>query len=219
MKGALSWLGVVVLLAAATTGAWWALSRPAAPLPRSALALSISAGRQVEPVPFESQAVGVGLVEAVEARRDVRAPEGQERHLHPRDPDEWQGMLVDTDAKPPCESITGCGLGRACKDGVCVACERDTDCGPTETCVLDHCVLKDLATCRSRSDCARGSMCLLSGYTAKPRGNEEMRSFCVDPASGAARMEQSDERPPVDTRTSLPGDDLLKRAREALNAK
>jgi hypothetical protein len=62
-------------------------------------------------------------------------------------------------------------------------------------------------------------MCILSGYTAKLRGNEEMRSFCVDPASGAERAEQSDEPPRVDTQTSLPDDDLLRRAREAAKAK
>ena len=212
MKRTLPWLAAVVFLVAAI-GAWWVLNRPAAPLSRSAIALS--AVQQREPMPFESQAVPP----VAEAQMVVPGAAPPERHVHPRDPEEWQGMLVDANAKPPCESITGCGLGRACKNGLCVACERDSDCGPTETCVLDHCVLKDLAACRSRADCARESLCILSGYTAKPRGNENMRSFCIDPQSGAERLEHSDEPPRVDTRTSLPDDDLLRRAREAVKAK
>jgi hypothetical protein len=137
-----------------------------------------------------------------------------ERHFHPRDPQEWQGMLINTDATPPCEASATCGLARACKGGRCVACGTDGDCAAGEVCVLDHCVVHALAGCRGRTDCAAGSLCILSGYSSEARGNEGMRSLCLDPASGASTIPEPEPAPP-DPRTRLPYDDLVRRATEA----
>jgi hypothetical protein len=82
--------------------------------------------------------------------------------------------------------------------------------------VLDHCILRELASCRQKADCAADAWCILSGYTAKRRGNEDMRSLCVSDSSGGSPLDQRDEPHRVDTRTSLPNDDLLRRAREAI---
>jgi hypothetical protein len=35
--------------------------------------------------------------------------------------------------------------------------------------------------CRSAADCEGDALCVLSGYTAAPRGNEEMHAFCDGP--------------------------------------
>jgi hypothetical protein len=123
-------------------------------------------------------------------------------------------MLVNVDAFPPCESSAGCGLGRACRQGKCEACVQDNDCAQGEACVLDHCVVRALAACRGRADCAAGQLCVLSGYSNQARGNEDMRAYCLDPASGTGSVPGPAEAAP-DPRTRLPDDDLLDRAREA----
>ncbi len=135
---------------------------------------------------------------------------------HPRPPGEWDGMLVNMNLSPPCESKGGCGLARACKEGRCVACEADPDCEVGEVCVLDHCIRGDNVACRRKADCGGRSFCVLDGYSVGLRANESMHSRCVDPLSGAASM----AAPPIgpakeDDRTSLPDDDLIRRAREA----
>ena len=123
-------------------------------------------------------------------------------------------MLISTDAVPPCEESATCGLARACKAGKCVACSADGDCAGGEVCVLDHCIARDLAGCRSRTDCASGDLCALSGYSSLARGNEGMRSLCLDPKSGSSAMPEPEPAPP-DPRTRLPDDDLLEHAAEA----
>ncbi len=50
-----------------------------------------------------------------------------------------------------------------------------------------------------------------------PRGNEGMRSLCLDPASGASSIPPLEPAAP-DLRTTLPDDDLRKRAAEAASA-
>lgn len=112
--------------------------------------------------------------------------------LHPRDPDEWQGMLVNTAVQQYCEATDFCGLALSCSpEQRCGPCTEDSQCASGEACVLDHCVIAENVTCRTRSDCAHlgdDALCLLSGLTGgDPRGNADMRSFCQVPAGG---MEQ-----------------------------
>jgi hypothetical protein len=134
----------------------------------------------------------------------------------PRRPSEWQGMLVNLNLAPPCDSTSHCGLARICKGGKCLPCEQDGDCMADEECVLDHCIRRALATCRGRADCGPRAVCLLSGYSSGHRGNEDMRSLCVDPMSGAKSAPSSPQAiPQVDERKSLPNDDLIDQARRA----
>lgn len=211
MKSGYVWLGLSTIVLVA--GLWWASKRRPEPLPRAAVALSSRQER--EPQRFERRSASEHEVLAPVPPQPVQV----RRRWHPRDPNEWQGMLVDDDAVPPCDRPDSCGLGRACKQGRCVACGYDSDCATNEACVLDHCVVKELVSCRRRVDCDRNSLCILSGYTAKPRGNEQMRSLCVNEASGAGAIERSEKPPVVDTRPSLPDDALLGRAQEALKEK
>ena len=127
---------------------------------------------------------------------------------------EWQGMRIDLSATPYCEQSALCGLARACVNNVCTACGGDFDCASGEACVMDHCLLQSLVECRLTKDCTAGSTCIMSGYSEGPRGNADMRSLCVDPRGGASTKPIVPE-PPKDTRTSLPNDDLLSKAREA----
>jgi hypothetical protein len=129
-------------------------------------------------------------------------------------------MRVNLNITPFCTTSARCGLGRACIDSKCVACGRDEDCAAGEVCVLDHCLQKELAACRRAADCDANSKCVLSGYSNQPRGNEGTRAYCVSSLSGADHGPAAPDTPPKpDTRTSLPGDDLLKAAREAAHAK
>lgn len=134
----------------------------------------------------------------------------------PRPAGEWEGMLVNLNVTPPCESPSGCGMARSCKSGKCQPCAYDVECAPGETCVLDHCVKSENVSCRRRSECPDQSTCLLSGYSNGVRGNENMKAHCVASASGEQR---SPSRPPVkavkDSRPHLPDDDLLSRAKAA----
>src|SRR5215468_1423968 len=92
--------------------------------------------------------------------------------FHPRDPDEWQGMLVDVRRKMSCQAPSECGLARGCVRGQCLPCSHDADCDRGEICVLDHCVQRTKADCRKRADCnGPEQMCILSGYSPDPRGN------------------------------------------------
>lgn len=161
----------------------------------------------------------VAPMERASLRRSARVPAavptvGRERPGQARAADEWQGMRIDVAAAPPCESSAGCGLGRACKRGRCTACTADRDCAAGEACALDHCVVQALAACRGRADCPSGQLCLLSGYSSLARGNEGMRAYCLDPASGAGAMPPAPAVDP-DPRTRLPDDELLDRARSA----
>jgi hypothetical protein len=96
---------------------------------------------------------------------------------HSRPPNEWQGMLVERTNQSECRRGHACGLALACVDGRCGPCRRDSDCEQGEACVLDHCLLARMVTCRSQSDCG-ADLCILSGLSADPRGNLDMRSLC-----------------------------------------
>ena len=98
--------------------------------------------------------------------------------LHPRNPDEWQGMLVHVDFMALCGAIDSCGLAMACISGTCGPCTADDQCGSNEVCVLDHCVMRDSACCRSYQDCDEGQLCILTGYSSDPRGNSDMLAVC-----------------------------------------
>ena len=116
-----------------------------------------------------------------------------------REHGDWDGMLVDNGARPPCNESTDCGLARACVDGQCQGCDSDRQCAGVEVCSLDHCVLAANSRCRSRRDCAgEGELCVLSGYTGgDPRGNSDMRAYCLSPDSD--RGHQTQRQPPAPT--------------------
>jgi hypothetical protein len=97
----------------------------------------------------------------------------------PRAPDEWQGMYVDLDMAPSCNESVDCGLALACVKGHCTACRRDDDCARGEGCSIDHCLPLNALECRRRGDCDEHHLCMLSGISPDPRGNETMRSTCV----------------------------------------
>lgn len=157
-----------------------------------------------------------------DAQAVVRAPSTDlDRALGPpkwqvRPAGEWDGMLVNLNVTPPCESPSGCGMARACKGGKCQPCVYDVECAPGETCVLDHCVKTENVSCRRRTECPEGSICLLSGYSNGVRGNENMKAYCVASASGEQRSPSRPAPKAVkDTRPHLPDDDLLNRAKAA----
>ena len=112
---------------------------------------------------------------------------------HPRDKDEWQGMLVNTAVEQYCEASNYCGLALACNEqNVCGACSRDSDCASGEACVLDHCVVQEKVACRTRHDCTHlgeDALCLLSGLTGgDTRGNADMTSYCQLPVGGQEQV-------------------------------
>ncbi len=45
--------------------------------------------------------------------------------------------------------------------------------------MLDHCVLATDVACRLASDCRSAETCYLTGLSAGPRGNEELRAICL----------------------------------------
>lgn len=114
------------------------------------------------------------------------AEEPEPEEYFPRDPNEWQGMRIDTSIRIACETSATCGLARACVDDICTACTEDSQCSPGELCALDHCIPADLVECRSYTDCPNGQLCILSGYTGgTARGNEDTRAYCLG-ASGSS---------------------------------
>jgi hypothetical protein len=96
--------------------------------------------------------------------------------------DEWQGMPVDGETAL-CDAVDACGLALACIGGRCGACTGDDSCAAGETCVLDHCVRVELASCRSRAECGGDELCILDGASPDPRGNAAMTARCL-PATG-----------------------------------
>lgn len=111
-----------------------------------------------------------------------------------RPPSEWQGMPQNPDLTWPCEEADQCGLARACIDGSCRACTSDGDCASAEGCVLDHCVDIESIACRLAEDCDPDELCVLSGYSATPRGNDGMNSFCR-PSTGGSESGVEDPAP------------------------
>jgi len=115
---------------------------------------------------------------------------GPPPRVHPRPGDEWQGMLVDVTFRQVCPDSSVCGLALACKaDGLCGPCGSDAECVEGERCVLDHCLLADNVTCRSRTDCGEDELCILSGYTPLGRANGDMRSYCNAASGGQEQVE------------------------------
>ena len=104
--------------------------------------------------------------------------------FHPRPEGEWQGMLIDMTLRPMCETTVQCGRALSCREGHCLPCLNDRDCDVGEVCVLDHCVREDLALCRTRADCHQESLCVLTGYSEGPRGNTDMKAFCMEASGG-----------------------------------
>lgn len=125
---------------------------------------------------------------------EAKPVDGEER-LHPRDPGEWQGMLVDVSRSQECSSSGGCGLALACKGGMCGPCGADRECSSGEICVLDHCILGAAAGCRSRQDCPNEGLCLLSGITADPRGNGRMISRCIATRGAVSPLSSTEASP------------------------
>jgi len=106
---------------------------------------------------------------------------------HPRAEREWQGMRVDMSMRALCEGAKSCGLAAACLEHQCGPCDSDDQCGDGEVCVLDHCLIAENVQCRSRRDCPGSeALCVLSGYSSDPRGNGEMRAYCLEPKGGVA---------------------------------
>jgi hypothetical protein len=105
--------------------------------------------------------------------------------VFPRDPEEWQAMLVDLTFRQICSDSSVCGLALACKDdGFCGACTSDGDCVVGEVCVLDHCLLPANTTCRSRRNCGADELCTLTEYSQGRRGNAALRSLCLGRSGG-----------------------------------
>ncbi len=119
------------------------------------------------------------------------APDLSRVTLSARDANEWQGMRVDLSRQAFCQSSSGCGLAMACKDGVCGPCAEDDDCAIGEGCVLEHCLRRSSISCRNRRGCGADELCLLSGYSADPRGNRDIKSYCNAPFGGTAQKEES----------------------------
>ena len=124
----------------------------------------------------------------VDRARDAGAGASQRRRaladgpvLHPRDPMEWQGRRVDVSRRAVCRDATTCGLALACLEGLCGPCTTDADCASGESCVLDHCLLPRLVSCRSRIDCHGGYCVLQDEGEANARGNQGLRAVCLTP--------------------------------------
>jgi hypothetical protein len=132
-----------------------------------------------------------------------------------RSESEWQGMRIDLSVAPTCASTEHCSRAQVCKSVPCagdepghagkcqhcVPCESDGECLRGEVCVLDHCIKRELAACRSAKDCA-GVPCVLSFYSTGIRNNDDMRAYCPDVNSGTYPPEEqpkqlTDNRPPA----------------------
>ena len=143
------------------------------------------------PQSSETEAVAT----AVEAPRPGRLPPPK---FHPRDPKEWQGMLVDLTMQPPCMESAQCGHAMACQteQNRCGPCTTDRDCAVDEACALDHCVKSHQVECRSKDDCGLDELCVLSGLTgADPRGNRDMRAYCLSKEAGDSETQPDEEHP------------------------
>jgi hypothetical protein len=153
-----------------------------ASIPRPAEVAPVATPTRLEPTTENAAAM-----QPVPIQRPVEIPAESVRQFHPRDPGEWQGMLVNTVLQPVCETSAGCGMAAACVREKCGPCQYADDCAVGEICVLDHCVKRDNAACTGRSDCSRDELCILSGYSSDPRGNSDMRASCVSPHGGSPR--------------------------------
>jgi hypothetical protein len=98
----------------------------------------------------------------------------------------------------PCSDEAVCQAALACIDGYCDGCSTSDECQAGEVCVVEHCVLAQLAKCTSFRDCRDGEVCVLSGYTDDLRGNGTMEAVC----SGSFKMPEP-ERPEYPTEAYL----------------
>jgi hypothetical protein len=138
--------------------------------------------------------------------------------FHPRDPEEWQGMPVDLNMSPECDTSSRCGLALACISGHCGPCASDADCAIGEECVLDHCLLRKNVSCRHRRDCDGGDTCMLTGLSPGARGNSDMRVVCRGGSNFMADMPRPDGAPPAphwgpQVHPEISAEDLLRRLR------
>jgi hypothetical protein len=65
-------------------------------------------------------------------------------------------------------------------------------------------VRRELARCRRRSDCSGDALCILSGYSADPRGNGEMRAECLRPVGGVEERIEEPAPHPLEPATPMP---------------
>jgi hypothetical protein len=167
-------------------------ARSSQPAPRPRV---VPAAAPTLPVVHRAEVVATHAVDSGIARTE-NEPEPPLRDLpsrgiseapvyHPRPPDEWQGMLVNTAMQAICDRSERCGLAMACLSGRCGPCQRDHECASGEACVLDHCLALGNVGCRSARSC-RGpeELCVLTGYSNDPRGNASMRSLCQSSRGG-----------------------------------
>ena len=142
--------------------------------------------RHEGPAPCDAELLSMSEPAVTDPASDIECalPTGTQREYYPRPENEWQGMRVRVERQSICDGDASCSLALACKGGLCGPCLADADCAEGEVCVLDHCVLKANARCRSYTDCDEGSLCLLSGYSVGYRGNEDMRAYCLSPNGG-----------------------------------
>lgn len=147
---------------------------------------------------------GSGTFDGAGPERALRAGmgEGPPPAYSARDANEWQGMRIDMSNPQICRETRHCGLALACTAGACGPCRADAGCMAGEACVLEHCVRNENADCRRRADCEGDALCVLTGYSTGPRGNEDMRSMCLAPTGGVDEDEAN--RPPVDVVPSAP---------------
>jgi hypothetical protein len=203
----------VVVTAVSAGAIWLGLAARETSIPRSALAMSTPTRHPIpafRPAASASGSPAGAPSPAMSAAQLATAPP----RFQTRAPGEWDGMQINLNVTPPCDTSAICGLARACVGGVCSGCKRDDDCVRGENCVLDHCVKNELIECRGTKDCTAG-VCILSGYSSTPRGNDGMKAYCVDNAGGSQPPPAPVGPPIKDTRPSLPDDDLMKAAREA----
>lgn len=111
----------------------------------------------------------------------------------PREPAEWQGMLVNTTFQARCDTSSRCGLAMACHTDQCGPCSNDSECANGEACSMQHCVVASLAACRTRADCPAAELCMLTGYASDARGNLDMRAYCSGSPPAEARRQEEEE--------------------------
>jgi hypothetical protein len=151
------------------------------------------------PPPPADRLVEVRAAKPVQASPPIPAPPVAAASLTPASPpvrgrpaSEWQGMQVDASMQATCGTADGCGLAMACHGERCGPCAADSECASGEICVLEHCLRRELANCRSSGDCGGEERCLLSGYSSDPRGNADLRAICLEDRGG--RIEVPEER-------------------------
>lgn len=157
---------------------WWGVLTDANPRQRGPTRVHLSPQPYGAPVADQKATRTERVGAPIAASRQARGAEFKQR-----DAGEWQGMLIDLSVAPTCEQTAHCSLGQTCRAGRCTPCEADSECMAHEVCVLDHCVKRDLATCRRAADC-NDTLCVLSGYSTGARNNEATTAQCADVNAG-----------------------------------